>query len=126
MTTDYQTKGLKFSAIGNVAGGLLLCTGEIFRPFCLEKGGIIMKLDEAYDVVIDCRRKMPTLRALANSIVNCADELDFDYHDVFLGLMAMFKEFHEQLMGVEGAIYDSLVSADEKSEKTDLKVVAGE
>ena len=85
-----------------------------------------MKLDEAYDVVKDCRRKMPTLKALATSMLNCVDEVDFDYHDVFLGLETMFKEFHEQLMGVEGAIYTSLVSADEKSEKTDLKVVAGE
>ena len=81
-----------------------------------------MKLDEAYDAVIDCRRKMPTLKALATSILNCADELDFDYFGIFAGLETMFKELHEQLMEVEGAIYTSLDSA----ARTDLKVVDGE
>ena len=69
-----------------------------------------MEINKAYHTAVDCRRKMQVLKAMAASMSDSIDnsKMEFDYVEIFYGFEAIFKEFHKQLIDVEGAIYESL------------------
>ncbi|MBW1747572.1 MAG: hypothetical protein JRJ34_03890 [Deltaproteobacteria bacterium] len=79
-----------------------------------------MELNEAYDTTADCRRKMQVLKAMATSIADSIDQskMEFDFVEIFYGFEAIFKEFHGQLMEVEGTIYESLQKEATESPET--------